>query len=143
MADTVVADTVAAWLRQSAHDLGHAGAAMAAGTHDWACLAAVHAAEKAIKAVLLAHGGRVLGSQNLLMLLERIRNETGAAVDDTLADDARTLMQALAVLAGQCTYSGIAPYELTTRAQADGALSAARRLHAHFAALTAAPTAEA
>jgi len=128
------ADTVAAWLRQSAHDLEHAGAALAAGTHDWACLAAAHAAEKAIKAVLLAHGGRVLGSQNLLLLLDRARQEAGVAVDDDLIDDARTLMQALAVLSGQCTYSGIAPYELTTRAQADGALGAARRLHAHFAA---------
>lgn len=129
---------VAAWLRQSVHDLAHAQAALAAGTHDWACLAAAQAAEKAIKAVLLAYGGRVLGIQNLLLLLDRARQEAGVPVDAALTDDARTLMQALAVLSGQCTYNGIAPYELTTRAQADGAIAAARRLHVHFAGAVAA-----
>jgi HEPN domain-containing protein len=138
MKDTPMAETVAAWQRQSAHDLEHAGAALVAGTYDWACLAAAHAAEKAVKAVLLAHGGRVLGSQNLLLLLDRARQEAGVTVGEALTDDARTLMQALAVLSGQCTYSGIAPFELTTHAQAEGAIAAARRLHAHFAGALAA-----
>jgi len=121
-------DTVAAWRRQSDHDLEHARVALAAGAHDWACRAAGEAAEKAIKAVLLRHGGRVLGSQNLLLLLDRVRQEAGMPVSEDLSDDARGLMQVLGILSGQCTYSGVAPFELISRAQADAAVAAAERI---------------
>lgn len=118
----------AAWIRQSAHDLEHARAALAAGGFDWACRAAGASADGAIKAVLLAHGGKVLGTQNLLLLLGRVRDEVGMAVPDDLTEDARDLMQRLGVLAGQCTYDGVAPFELISRAQAEAAILAAERI---------------
>jgi len=126
-------EKVAAWERQSAHDLEHARAALAAGHCGWACRAAGEAAEGAIKAVLLARGGKVLGTQNLLLLLGRARDEAGATVPDDLVEDARDLMQLLGVLSGQCTYAGVAPYELVSRVQADGAIAAAERIRAHMA----------
>lgn len=125
-------ETMAAWVRQSAHDLEHARAALAAGHHDWACLAAAEAAAKAVKAVLVAHQGRVLGQQNLLLLLGHARDDAGIAVSDDLIEDARILMSTLALLSGQCSYEGVAPFELMTRAQAQSAVAAAERVRAHM-----------
>lgn len=121
-------EKVAAWVRQSAHDLDHARAALTAGAYDWACRAAGEAAEGAIKALLLAHGGKVLGPQNLLLLLGRARDEAGVTVSEDLTEDARDLMQALGILSGQCTYGGAAPFELISHAQAKGAIAAAERI---------------
>ncbi|WP_158283973.1 HEPN domain-containing protein [Azospirillum sp. TSO22-1] len=132
-------EMTAAWVRQSAHDLEHAHAALAAGHHDWACLAAAEAAGKAIKAVLVAHDGRVLGQQNLLLLLGRVRDEAGMVVSEDLMEDGHILMSALAVLSGQCSYEGVAPFELVTRTQAEGAVAAAERIRACMAAAPAAP----
>lgn len=129
-----MSEKVAAWVRQSAHDLEHARAALAAGGYDWACRAAGDAAEGAIKTVLLAHDGKVLGPQNLLLLLGRARNEAGVAVPDDLAEDARDLMQVLGILSGQCTYNGVAPFELISRSQAEGAIAAAERIRAGLGA---------
>lgn len=126
-------EKVAAWVRQSAHDLEHARTALAAGHGGWACRAAGEAAEGAIKAVLLAQGGTVLGTQNLLLLLGRARDEAGVAVSDDLTEDARDLMQALGILSGQCTYSGVAPFELVSRVQAESAIAAAERIREHMA----------
>lgn len=132
-------ETMAAWVRQSAHDLEHARAALTAGHHDWACLAAGEAAGKAIKAVLVAHDGRVLGPQNLLLLLGRVRDEVGMAVSEDLTEDGHTLMSALAVLSGQCSYEGVAPFELVTRTQAEGAIAAAERIRARMVTALAVP----
>lgn len=123
-------EKAAAWMRQSEHDLDHARAALAAGAYDWACHAAGDAAEKAFKAVLLSRGGKVLGSQNLLLLLDRARREAGISASDDVAEDARDLMQVLGILSGQCTYNGLAPYELVSHAQAEGAIAAAERIRA-------------
>lgn len=125
---SAMAERIAAWFRQSGHDLRHAEAALAAGTFDWACLAAAQAADKAIRGVLPGHDAKVLGQQNLLVLIDRLAAEAGLDLQDDLKDDARTLMQGLAVLAGQCTYDGIAPFELITRTQAQSAVAAAGRL---------------
>lgn len=121
-------EKVAAWVRQSAHDLEHARGALAAGYHDWACRAAGEAAECAIKAVLRAHEAKVLGVQNLLILLARARDEAGAPVSEDLIEDARDLMPMLGILAGQCTYNGVAPYELIAHAQGQAAIAAAERI---------------
>ncbi|WP_448206393.1 HEPN domain-containing protein [Azospirillum sp. sgz302134] len=125
-------DRAAAWLRQSEHDLVHARYALDGGMHDWACLAAAGAADKAIKAALVLRGGPVLGGQNLLMLLARFREE-GGSVPDGLFDDARELMEDIAITVGQSCFNGIAPFELMSRAQAEGAIAAADRLRRHMA----------
>ncbi|HYG90917.1 MAG TPA: HEPN domain-containing protein [Azospirillum sp.] len=130
-------DKVAAWMRQSEHDLEHARVALAAGICDWACHAAGAAAEKAVKAVLLAQGGKVLGNHNLLLLFDRMRHEAGLTVSEGLVEDARDLMQVLGILSGQCTYNGVAPFELISRAQAEGAIAAAERIRAGMRAHTA------
>lgn len=126
-----MAEGAAAWLRQSEHDLAAARCALDGGRYDWACLAAAAAADKAIRAALSLRGGRVLGGQNLPMLLDRFRQE-GGAVGDGLMEDARELMEDVAVTAGQSCFDGIAPFELMSRAQAEGAIAAAGRLRAHM-----------
>lgn len=126
-----MADRAAAWLRQSEHDLLHARHALDGGIHDWACLAAAAAADKAIKAALMLRGGQPLGGQNLLMLLDRFRQE-GGAVSEDLFDDARELMEDIAITVGQSCFGGIAPFELMSRAQAEGAIAAAERVRARM-----------
>lgn len=44
------------WLRQAERDLEHAADAEPAGRHEWACVAAQQAAEKAVKALHLHLG---------------------------------------------------------------------------------------
>ena len=44
------------WFLQAEHDLQHARRARDVDDHDWACLAAQQAAEKAVKALHQAHG---------------------------------------------------------------------------------------
>ncbi len=43
------------WLRQAEHDLEQAQDSRSAGRHEWACFAAHQSAEKALKALHLAH----------------------------------------------------------------------------------------
>jgi len=124
-------DRAAAWLRQSEHDLLHARYALDGGVYDWACLAAAAAADKAIKAALMLHGGQPLGGQNLLMLLDRFRQE-GGAVSEDLFDDARELMEDIDITVGQSCFNGIAPFELMSSGQAEGAIAAAERVRARM-----------
>ena len=49
------------WLLQAEHDLEHAVAAAEALRFDWACFAAHQAAEKAVKALHLAHDQEAWG----------------------------------------------------------------------------------
>ena len=126
-----MADRAAAWLRQSEHDLEHARHALDGGVYDWACLAAAAAADKSVKAALMLRGGQALGGQNLLMLLDRFRQE-GWAVSEDLFDDARELMEDIAITVGQSCFNGIAPFELMSRAQAEGAIAAAERVRARM-----------
>jgi HEPN domain-containing protein len=58
--------------RQARHDMEHARTSLAGGDHDWACLAAQQAAEKALKAVLLLSGLRADASHNLPGLFDAL-----------------------------------------------------------------------
>ncbi|MFQ5658455.1 MAG: HEPN domain-containing protein [Candidatus Methylomirabilales bacterium] len=49
------------WWMQSQRDLRHAEHALSDGDLEWAAFAAQQAAEKAVKAVILAHGGEPWG----------------------------------------------------------------------------------
>ena len=49
------------WWDQSVRDLGHAGHALEDTDYEWAAFAAQQAAEKALKALLLAQGGEPWG----------------------------------------------------------------------------------
>ena len=59
------------WFRQALHDLAHAKSAAGIGDHDWACLAAQQAAEKALKALAGRLGGDAWG-RSLLTLVTRL-----------------------------------------------------------------------
>lgn len=61
-------DAAKAWLRQAHGDLVHARLSMEAGHADWACLAAHHAAEKALKGLALDGGHRPLATNNPALL---------------------------------------------------------------------------
>ncbi len=49
------------WWQQSSRDLTHARHVVADADHEWAAFAAQQAAEKALKAVVIAHGGEPWG----------------------------------------------------------------------------------
>ena len=56
-----MANRSADWLRQAERDLEHARLDRQRGFHEWACFSAHQAAEKAVKALHLAHGQEVWG----------------------------------------------------------------------------------
>jgi len=56
-----MADRSADWLAQGRRDLEQAQQSMQAGRHEWACFAAHQAAEKALKALNLAHHQQAWG----------------------------------------------------------------------------------
>ncbi|MBB4315561.1 HEPN domain-containing protein [Roseospira marina] len=56
------------WLRQARNDLVHARWSLQAGHADWACLAAHHATEKALKGLTLDAGHRPLATSNPALL---------------------------------------------------------------------------
>src|SRR5438552_17455218 len=49
------------WWDQALRDIAHAEHATDAGDHEWAAFAAQQSAEKALKAVIIAHGGEPWG----------------------------------------------------------------------------------
>ena len=49
------------WWEQASRDLTHASHALADGDYEWAAFAAQQAAEKAIKALIIGHGGEPWG----------------------------------------------------------------------------------
>ncbi|MBB4285411.1 HEPN domain-containing protein [Roseospira goensis] len=61
-------DAAKGWLRQARNDLVHARWSLQAGHADWACLAAHHAAEKALKGLTLDAGHRPLSTNNAALL---------------------------------------------------------------------------
>lgn len=73
-------ETAARWLEQARWDLKSAEDSRAAGNHEWACFQAQQAAEKALKAVLLAAGvARPFGQSIRILLTECERVAPGFA----------------------------------------------------------------
>ena len=58
------------WLSQAVRDLEQARASKAEGRHEWACFAAHQSAEKAVKALHLAHGQEAWGHVVAALLRE-------------------------------------------------------------------------
>lgn len=61
-------DAARGWLRQAHNDLVHARWSLQAGHADWACLAAHHATEKALKGLALDRGHRPLATRSPALL---------------------------------------------------------------------------
>jgi HEPN domain-containing protein len=76
------------WLRQSVRDLEQASDSLGAERHEWACFAAHQSAEKAVKALHLAHGQEAWGH-----VIRRLLDElpSAVAVPTALTDKARVL----------------------------------------------------
>ncbi|MGQ9364684.1 HEPN domain-containing protein [Azospirillum sp. ST 5-10] len=123
-----MSERVAAWVRQSQADLTHARRALADGSNDWTCYAASQAAEKMLKAALLALGADMVWGHNLVALLDRIGGEAGLDLPRTALDDARVLTQFNVMARYPIGDETIAPSDLLTRAQAVEAVAAAERL---------------
>ncbi|UEM19587.1 HEPN domain-containing protein [Skermanella mucosa] len=119
---------VAAWIRQADHDLKHAHDSLAAGGFDWVCYAASQSAEKSLKAALLSLGADSVWGHNLVALLDRVQKMGGMAVAADLMDDARMLTQYNVLARYPMGDEAIAPAELFTRAQAEGAIASAERI---------------
>lgn len=64
-------DAARGWLAQAAEDLQYARSALGDGYFAWACFACQQAAEKALKAILVEHEGRVEKTHRLLHLVSR------------------------------------------------------------------------
>lgn len=110
--------------RQALHDLEHAQRSLAGGDFDWAMLAAQQAAEKGLKAALLASGLRADASHNLGGLFDAL---VAAGVADRAARAA--LSEALASLTLAFAFARYpnpdiaeAPADLVVREQAEAAL---------------------
>ena len=65
-----VGDRSRDWLHQSIRDLDHARSSRQEGRHEWACFAAHQSAEKAVKALHLAHGQEAWGHVIATLLRE-------------------------------------------------------------------------
>lgn len=77
------------WFRQAEADLAAARASRAAGAHEWAAFQSQQAAEKALKALLFAHGRTAIATHSVKKLLEAAGDILpGAAAH---ADSARLL----------------------------------------------------
>ncbi len=76
------------WLAQAERDLQHARHSRDAGDYEWACFAAQQAAEKAVKAALLALGGEGWGHSVTRLLADLAQRQTVAT---DLLDAARRL----------------------------------------------------
>lgn len=77
-------DAARGWLRQARNDLVHARWSLQAGHADWACLAAHHAAEKALKGLALDAGHRPLSTNNPALLAVDLM-ELGILDEDEVA----------------------------------------------------------
>ena len=76
------------WYAQAERDLGLARHARDSAHHEWACFASQQAAEKAFKAVILAHGGEPWGHA-VLALVQAL--PAGIEAPEALAETARAL----------------------------------------------------
>jgi len=83
-----VANRAGDWLAQAERDLQHARHSRDAGDYEWACFAAQQAAEKAVKAALLALGGEGWGHSVTRLLADLAQRQTVAT---DLLDAARRL----------------------------------------------------
>jgi HEPN domain-containing protein len=77
-------DAAKGWLRQARNDLVHARWSLQAGHDDWACLAAHHATEKALKGLTLDAGHRPLATGNPALLAVDLI-ELGVLDEDAVA----------------------------------------------------------
>jgi HEPN domain-containing protein len=117
-----------AWRRQARSDMAQAEESQAAGRAEWACYAASQAAEKNVKAGLIAVGATEVWGHNIVALLQRLSAEIGIPAGGDLIDDAKVLTQFNVLARYPAGEDAVAPADLLTNAQGAGAVAAAERL---------------
>jgi len=114
-----MANRYADWLRQAEADLRHARNALEDGDHEWACFAAQQAAEKAVKAVVLAQGGEPWG-HSVTILLGALAERIAASSD--LVDAGKRLDKHYIPTRYPNGFDAGAPTDYYTRAEAEAAV---------------------
>lgn len=118
----------AAWKRQSDHDFQHAQTSLARGEWDWACYAAMQAAEKALKAGLLSVGNAEIWGHNLSALLARLAEIAGSDAPTPLLNQAKLLSQYNVLARYPMGDMDAAPVDLLLEDQALTAIAAAKAM---------------
>jgi HEPN domain-containing protein len=107
------------WWEQSARDLAHARHAVEDGDHEWAAFASQQAAEKALKALILAAGGEPWGHLTT-RLAESAPPET--AMPASIVDAARRLDKHYVPSRNPNGFAEGYPGQLYTRGEAEQAI---------------------
>jgi HEPN domain-containing protein len=104
------------WLAQARSDLALARNALDGGFYDWACFASQQTAEKAAKALLMAHGAEAWGHASA-DLLRRAR--AVVELPDDLVDAALALDKAYIAARYPDAHPSGAPHDRYTRGEAE------------------------
>lgn len=116
--------------RQAVSDLAHARASLVGGDFDWCVLASQQAAEKALKAVLLASGRPAPAVHVLGRLFDALVSH-GLATEEERAPLAGAMsarLQGWAVSRHPVPGVEIAPADLITKSQAEAAIGQAEAI---------------
>ncbi len=118
-----MANRAADWQAQAERDLEQALDSQRAARHEWACFAAQQAAEKAVKALHLAHGQDVWGH-----VIARLLRELPLAVPPDLIEKARVLDNFYVAARSANGHPEGAPYEHYGPLQSQDAIGYAREI---------------
>lgn len=110
------------WRDQASRDLAHARHAVDAGDFEWAAFAAQQSAEKALKAVILAHGGEPWGHLTAALVEALPLPAAGADV----LDAARRLDKHYIPARYPNGFAASYPGDLYTKGEAEQAIADAR-----------------
>ena len=113
------------WWNQAGRDLDHGRHAVEDGDHEWAAFAAQQAAEKAVKALIMAHSGEPWG-HSVTALIEAV--PAAIAPDPGLIEAASRLDKHYIPTRYPNGFPAGYPGKLYTRGEAEGALEDARRI---------------
>ena len=112
------------WWNQAQRDLEHAVAARDGDRHEWACFAAHQAAEKAVKALHLAHGQEAWGH-----VVARLLAELPIPVSDELVASGQVLDNYYVPSRYPNGHAEGAPFEHYGPIQSELGLRHARHIH--------------
>jgi HEPN domain-containing protein len=116
------------WLRQAERDLVQARSSLENGLYEWAAFAAQQSAEKAVKAVYQRLGAEARG-HSVTQLLAALPGDARPA--EALIELAKELEKHYIGPRYPNSYPEGAPMDFYTRAEAERALDAARRILDH------------
>ena len=114
------------WIAQAKRDFAHAGEASKAGHYEWACFAAHQSSEKAIKALFLKLGVRVIAGHSIRQMLETLKRRE--RVPPELGESARVLDRHYIPSRYPDAHPAGAPFEYYTKREAIEAILHARTI---------------